>query len=97
MDITDDMRFVPAEGVEITDVPDGRVIYDKTNDRVHFLNSTAVVVFELCDMGRGVGDIVAFLADAYGLAEPPREAVAECLTTMLNERLIQPSPSASAR
>ena len=95
MDITDDMRFVPAAGVEVTDVPDGRVIYDAGNDRVHFLNTTAVVVFELCEAGRSVREIIAFLTQAYALVDAPREAVVECIRSMLNEKLIQPSPSAS--
>jgi hypothetical protein len=90
------MHFVPTAGVEATDVPDGRVIYDEANDRVHFLNTTAVVVFELCDAQRSVGEITAFLAEAYALPEGPREAVIECIQSMLNEKLIQLNPSASA-
>src|SRR5688500_8698161 len=37
-EIESDMVFIPVEGVEITEVPDGRVIYQNGRERVHFLN-----------------------------------------------------------
>ena len=42
-------RYVKAEGHEFNQVPDGYVIYQSGRDRVHFLNPTAVIVYELCD------------------------------------------------
>lgn len=90
-EIADDMHFVLADGVEITEVPDGRVIYQHGRERVHFLNPTAVVVLELCGQNFPVSRIERFLTDAYDLKEPPGEAVRACIRSLLKEELVRPS------
>jgi hypothetical protein len=97
-DIADDMVFVLADGLEVSDVPDGRVIYQAATERVHYLNPTAVVVLEFCAEHRPVGEIIAFLQTAYQLQNPPRAEVQDCLATLLKEDLLRPSiPSSAAR
>ena len=90
-DIADDMTFTPMEGLEISEVPDGRVIYQAANERVHYFNPTAVVVFELCGLGRTVTQIGAFLKDAYGLEAEPTAEVRQCITALVRENLLRPS------
>jgi len=90
-DIADDMKFLPTEGLEISEVPDGRVIYQAANERVHYFNPTAVVVFELCTMGHTVAEIAAFLKDAYGLASEPSSEVRQCIEALVKENLLRPS------
>jgi hypothetical protein len=41
--------LVRAEGLDVDEVSDGYVIYQTGSDRVHYLNKTAAIVFELCD------------------------------------------------
>jgi hypothetical protein len=94
--IEDDMVFVPTEGLEISEVPDGRVIYQAAKERVHYFNPTAVVVFELCGMNHSVGEIGAFLRDAYGLAAVPAAEVRECIASLLKEDLLRPATPSSA-
>jgi len=89
--ITDDMVFVPAEGLEVSDVPDGRVIYQSSMERVHYLNPTALLVFEFGDVKRPVAEIVAFIQTAYQLAQPPVTEVRDCIASLLKEGLIRPS------
>jgi hypothetical protein len=89
--ITDDMVFVPAEGLEVSDVPDGRVIYQSSKERVHYLNPTALLVFEFCDMKRPVAEIVDFLQTAYQLPTPPAIQVRDCIASLLKEGLLRPS------
>ena len=89
--ITDDMVFIPAEGLEVSDVPDGRVIYQSAMERVHYLNPTALLVFEFCDMQRPVAEIVAFLQTAYQLPLPPLTEVRDCIASLLKEGLLRPS------
>lgn len=96
IDITEDMVFVPVEGLEVSDVPDGRVIYQAATERVHYLNPTAVVVFEFCDMKQPVRDIVAFLQTAYQLKDPPLAQVSECISSLLEENLLRSLPPSSA-
>ena len=53
IEISDDMTFSPTEGLEISEVPDGRVIYQAANERVHYFNPTAVVVLYAPPPGTG--------------------------------------------
>ncbi len=88
---SDDATFTPAEGLEISEVPDGRVIYQATKERVHYFNPTAVVVFELCGLGHNVGEIGVFLRDAYDLDAIPADQVQDCIKALVGEELLRPS------
>ncbi len=90
-----DSTFTGAEGLEISKVPDGYVIYLSESERVHFLNETAVIVYELCVGGRSVAQIAEFLTDAYALQEPPARSVRDCIALLLTEGLIELCPSSS--
>jgi hypothetical protein len=94
-ELAPDATFAVEAGHEISQVPDGCVIYQPSRERVHFLNPTAVVVYELVAAGKPVGEIVAFLEDAFGLDEAPVEAVRACIESMSREQLIMPCPSSS--
>jgi hypothetical protein len=95
-EINPETRFRVIDGVEFTRVPDGAVVYQNERERVHFLNPSAMVVFELCEIGKSAGEIEIFLADAFGLAETPKESVRECLVSLLHEGLIVCDPSSAA-
>jgi hypothetical protein len=82
--------FVACEGLEITPTPDGCVVYDAAREKVHYLNPTAAVVYELCDGARSPRAICAFLAQAYGLDRQPVEATGDCLKTLIAEGLVRP-------
>jgi len=89
----DETRYRQAEGLEITHVPDGWVIYQETSDRVHFLNPTAVLVFELCNGRHTRAEMALILSAAYQLTASPADEVESCLSEMLAESLIVPCPS----
>jgi PqqD family protein of HPr-rel-A system len=88
--------FVACEGLEITPTPDGCVVYDAAREKVHYLNPTAAVVYELCDGARSLRAICAFLAQAYGLDQQPVEATRDCLKTLIAEGLVRPCAKSSA-
>ncbi|MDR3471341.1 MAG: hypothetical protein P4M09_06585 [Devosia sp.] len=88
--IAADMVFAPVDGLELTDVPDGRVVYQADRERVHFLNPTAVIVFELCGEKLSVGAIETFLKDAFDLSEVPATGVRDCIRSLLDEKLLRP-------
>ena len=88
--------FVACEGLEVTPTPDGCVIYDAARERVHYLNPTAGVVYELCDGAKSLRSISAFLAQAYGLDQDPVEATRDCLKTLIREGLVRPCAKSSA-
>jgi hypothetical protein len=95
-DITTDTTFHAVAGVEVNQVPDGAMVYQNERERVHFLNPTALIVFELCGMNKTTGEIESFVADAFGLDAPPVYAVRQCLVSLLDEGLVTCTPSSSA-
>lgn len=77
------------EGVEITKVTDGYIVYQPDRDRVHYLNHTAVLVLELSSGTLRAGDIPPLIRQAYDLPEAPTAEVAECLNRFAAEGLIE--------
>lgn len=95
-EITPDTKFHAVDGVELNRVPDGAMVYQNDRERVHFLNPTALVVYELCGLSKTASEIEIFLADAFGLGASPTEAVRECLASLLDEGLVVCAPSSAA-
>jgi hypothetical protein len=78
----------PAEGIEISEVADGYVVYDPKHDRVHYLNQTAVIVLELCNGQVTAGELASIIQEVYDLPASPAEEVAECVNRLVEEGLI---------
>ena len=68
-----------AEELEVNEVADGLVIYQRRPERVHYLNRTASLVFELCTGEHSPEDIARLLGLAFALVEPPSDEVRTCL------------------
>lgn len=81
-----------VEGIEVTEVPDGFIVYQADRERVHYLNATAVLVLELCNGTVRAGDIPDLLRRAYELADEPTAEVADCLDRLLGEGLVTTDP-----
>ena len=82
-----------ADNLEVNEVPDGYIIYQSARDRVHYLNKTAAVVFELCNGKLDAQSIVARVAQAFELGESSADAeIAACLDSLLKEGLVQSIP-----
>lgn len=75
--------------IDINEVEDGYVIYQKEKDKVHYLNKTAVLVLESCTGKNSAVDIGTIVRDAYGLSEVPEREVADCLESLFQEGLIK--------
>jgi hypothetical protein len=91
--LTPDAVFQGATGLELNPAPDGYVIYQTAKERVHFLNPTAAIVYELCISGKSLREIEAVLRDAFSLSQDPSAAVRDCIKSLLDEQLILPCPS----
>src|SRR5262245_35026062 len=89
---TMDWTCVPqrADGLEVSELSDGYVIYQSRADRVHYLNRTAVLILEMCNGTITAEQILRLVTNAYDLPEPPMAEVADCLTKLLDEGLIRP-------
>ena len=78
-------------------MPDGLVIYQHETDRVHFLNPSSALVFELCNGRHTPAEIAVILSEAYQLATPAIDEVSTCISNLVAQGLVAPcSLSASA-
>jgi Coenzyme PQQ synthesis protein D (PqqD) len=80
--------LVRAENLDVNEVPDGYVIYQTEADRVHYLNKTAAIVFELCDGGRGTEDIVARVSKMFEVEGNADDEIEACVQSLLKEGLV---------
>ena len=83
-------RFNKVPDLEINQVPDGYVIYQPDRDRVHFLNSTAAAVLELCDCEHSVEEIAGIFQAAYELDAAPEAELKNSVESLIAEGLLQP-------
>jgi PqqD family protein of HPr-rel-A system len=77
-----------AAGLEPHEVDDGLVVYQAATGRVHYLNPSASVVFELCTGEHDEDEIAELVGAAWDLPEPPREEVQRCLEELRGEGVI---------
>jgi hypothetical protein len=82
-----------ADNLEINEVPDGYMIYQGERDRLHYLNKTAAVVFELCDGKLDAESIVARVIQVFELPESfAHTEISACLDSLIKEGLVQSHP-----
>jgi hypothetical protein len=79
------------EDLDVNEADDGLIIYDGATDRVHHLNVSATLVFELCTGENDEDRIVALVDGAFELGG---DATAEaetraCLDQLRTEGLIR--------
>ena len=80
--------LVRADDLDVNEVPDGYVIYQTAADRVHYLNKTAAIVFELCDGVRGADDIVARMSSMFELQGAADGEIEASIQSLLKEGLV---------
>lgn len=74
--------------LDVTEVEDGLVVFVPTSRRVHHLNVTATLVFELCTGANDEAAIVQLVQSAFGLDQPPSEEVATLLASFTAEQML---------
>lgn len=77
-----------ADELEVNFVGDGYVVYQRARRRMHSLNNTAALVFELCNGENDEREIARLLQRTYDLPAPPDAEVRECLASLAQEQLI---------
>jgi hypothetical protein len=78
-----------SDNLEVNEVPDGYIVYQTSRDRVHYLNKTAAIIFELCDGRRDVDDVVSRTAQAFELDQASHVEIRTCLDSLIKEGLVQ--------
>lgn len=80
-----------VDGLDLTPVDDGFILYDVERDRVHYLNHAAALVLILCDGHNAAGEIPLLLQRRFDLPEPPEGEIAAVLTQLVDEGLVVPA------
>jgi len=62
-------KYKTIDGVDLNEVPDGYVIYDNDANKVHYLNTTAAIVYQLLDGSQTVDTIAELVKQAFGVDE----------------------------
>lgn len=75
-------------GLDITETDDGLVVFQPVTRRVHHLNVTAALVFELCTGDNSEEQIVGLLQQAFSLDTAPTDEVATVISSLRVEQLI---------
>ena len=81
-------RLVQTSGLDITEVDDGLVVYHPEHQRVHHLNVTAVLLFEMATGDNTVATMIDVVQRAFGLSAAPEAEVQAALGQLLDEGLI---------
>ncbi len=83
--------------IELMPMDEGFMAYDAEAGRVHYLNRTAAIVFELCDGETTAEAIAAAMQELYGLSEPPSREVTSCLKSLGEKGLLSCNPDHNDR
>jgi hypothetical protein len=86
------MGMMQTSDLEVHQVPDGYIVYQKQRDRVHYLNQTAAVIFEFCDGTLQPQDIVERVAKIYELDQMAHHDIRAALDSLVQEGLVLSSP-----
>jgi len=90
-------RVTQASNLEVHEVPDGYIVYQKERDRVHYLNKTAALIFEFCDGALQPQDVVKEVAGIYALDPSGYAEIQAALDSLVQEGLVlSPSPAGAS-
>lgn len=85
--------YCKVAGIEVNEVVDGFVCYDPSNESVHFLNHTAMIIWELCTGETSSSDIINIMRELYKPDMPLEDIVRGALMDMVAKGLIIPCPA----
>jgi hypothetical protein len=78
-----------ASNLEIHEVADGYIVYQRERDRIHYLNKTAAVIFEFCDGRYPSHDVVELVARIYELDPSAHDEIRTALESLVQEGLVR--------
>ena len=81
--------YQQAEGLEVHEADDGLIVFNATTDRVHHLNPTTGVIFELCLQPRPQIALLEALRTLYQNDDLPDAEILQTLGQLLTEGLLE--------
>ncbi len=83
-----DRRPKRAPDLEIHTVTDGYIVHQKEKDRVHYLNTTAALILELCNGEVTESELGSLLKEVYELPDGPAQEIRNILNRFYDEDLV---------
>jgi hypothetical protein len=71
-----------GSGLDVTGVSDGVIVFQPSQDRIHFLNHSAGFIFELCTGSNTTAEIGEAVRVAFDLPEEPTAEIEQCLVRL---------------
>ncbi len=81
-------RYARGADLETHETEDGLVVFNPGTDRVHDLNYSAAVLFELCRGTHTAAELASMMAEFYALEEAPTKTVEASLQQLVAEGLL---------
>jgi hypothetical protein len=82
-------HYRQVEGLEVHEADDGLIIFNSRTDKVHHLNHTAGVLYELCLHAQTRANLVENLQSLYQLEYAPLEECEQTLNKLLIEGVLE--------
>jgi len=82
-------HYRQVAGLEVHEADDGLIIFNASTDRVHHLNQTAGVLFELCLQARTQTALVESVQSLYQLEKVPLEELQQIVNKLLIEGVLE--------
>ena len=84
----DSTLYTRASGIEVHETDDGLIVFNAATDKVHHLNPTAGVLFELCIGSKTSAQLAQEMVDLFSLDEVPTEAIQAGLDQLVSEDVL---------
>lgn len=88
------VKYSRPENLDVHETDDGLIVFDPATDRVHHLNHSAGILFELCTAPHDAVELAQMAAALYEVDELPIEEVQAGLRQLVDEGVLIESPSA---
>ncbi len=89
MDTCEHTRYRQIGNLEIHEAEDGLIVFNAGTDKVHHLNPTAGVLFELCLQPRTLSELSESVQQLYQLAEAPSQECGQACAQLVEEGLLE--------
>lgn len=83
-----DVPLTRCHDLDVTEADDGLVVYVPERRRVHHLNATASLVFELCNGTNSLTEIATVVQRVFALPSAPIDDCASVIDLFLQEGIV---------
>ena len=84
-------QYVQGPGLEVHEADDGLIVFNTATDKVHHLNPSAGILFELCHQAHSIEDVAQSMAQLYQLDELPLDEAKNSVEQLVAEGVLIPT------